>query len=115
MRSVIRETLTRALIDVPALVDRYRDANPDFVPAVTRWLEDLERDLGRLRHPLAGFAASQRAQVFAANDGHRPETVSGTGRRAQRAVAALVLAAVEHLSDRRSPTSKGPSPNRRSS
>jgi len=95
MRSVVRETLLRALLELPALVDLYRDADPRFATAVGRWLETLEQDLGRVRHPLAGSLATQRAQVLAAGDGYQAPDVAGTGRRVQRATIARILEVVE--------------------
>lgn len=95
MRSVVRETLVRALLELPALVDLYRDADPRFAEAVGRWLETLEDDLGRVRHPLAGSLATQRAQVLAAADGYRAPEVIGSGRRSQRATVARILEVVE--------------------
>lgn len=80
MQTLIRETLLGHLHEVTALADGY--AGGDFAGGTIAWLKSVEESLGKLRHPQASLAASERARVAAAGD--EPSDSAEPGRRTRR-------------------------------
>lgn len=92
-----REMLLEHLLELPGLTDRYADRDPEFVPGAIAWLSACEATLQRIRSPLAGLVATERAKILASGDGHRePGIAPDTNpRKLGRAMAARALARAE--------------------
>lgn len=98
MLAIERERLLDRLLALKAVSDLYEARDPTFPGASVAWLEETAVALGKLRHPLAGFAAAEKGRLLAVADGlrdpdlHREKT---TPRQAQRAGAAVALSRAE--------------------
>lgn len=98
MLAATREMLLAHLLELSALTDQYAARDPDFVGASIAWLAACEATLQRLRSPLAGLLASERARILAGGDGYREAGVlpeSANRRKAARVIASRALARAE--------------------
>src|SRR5581483_4457915 len=88
----IEEAETK-LAEVPALVRRYDERDPEFVSAVKSWLKDTEDTLGRYGMPVASEIAASRGELIACERGHRdgPAGAGPRGRAYREGRAAEVL------------------------
>lgn len=83
MQSVIRERIVEKLLEIPALVDHYRNQNSAFPELSVQWLSSTEKALEAFRLPLVSRLAGLRGMMIAAADGFT-ETASATPARNQR-------------------------------
>lgn len=97
MLGLTRELLTEHLLELPSLTDQYATRDPEFIAGALAWLARCESTLQRLRNPLAGMIAAERAKVIATSDGYREAGLAdkGSARKALRVSASRALAAVE--------------------
>lgn len=98
MLAIERETMAACLAELPRLVDTYQQADPNFTPQTLQYLQTLEERLGRLRSPLLGVCAAERAAIIAAADGGGESEAPprrGSPRRAARLASAAALRRVE--------------------
>lgn len=98
MLAVTREMLLEHLLEISALTDKYASREPDFIESTMAWLAACEATLQRIRSPLAGMIASERAKILASHDGYREPGATreqGKPRKAVRATAYLAIARAE--------------------
>lgn len=69
MLALTRETLLNRLELLPGLMDAYQQRSFSFPEEAIIWLAETENALMRLRHPLVGLLASERAKIAASQDG----------------------------------------------
>ncbi len=99
MLGILRESLLARLGQVSALVDLYRNGQPDFAAKVIDWLGAAEAELQRLRSPLAALCAAERARLLATADGFRDSQLTNAERRPRRAVRATAALSLGRVAD----------------
>jgi hypothetical protein len=100
MQAYTRENLLSHLLGLTELTNLYKERSVDYPIRVIQWMQDLEETLGKLRSPLAGFVAAERAKIIASMDGYcdpyiQPAGSGRSSRRSRQATAALGVAKVQ--------------------
>jgi hypothetical protein len=98
MLTVIREELTKHLLELPEITNLYVLQDPDFEVQTVGWLVMVEKTLSRFRNPSVSLAAAQKGRIMSARDGYVEPEFSGkkvNTRKVTRATALLALTQAE--------------------
>jgi len=70
MQAYIREKLIEEIIYSEKLVSQYRSNNTKFIQNMLNWLDKLEKELSKLRHPLCGILSIEQAKILTTLEGN---------------------------------------------